>query len=272
MNKPSFIPRILELQGFAEQILATCDQLLNEADSPPSPTVEVPRNKTRLLIPSDWPRPGGRDFAPAPTDLFQSEAYRDRYSPSGETRAIYAGACDGLGHLARALQIPLYKVSTTSSARVADRMKELRLDRYGAVWRKGKTYVADEQGWDSWFPSHMFARSLPSKNSPVRCDIRAILVDLPVGLKPEDFDRSFDAEVAKGAIDRWLLTEEGRNHAAALGVDPAIGQRLTAIAGGDTPKLSPATEIAVFCTKYSGPDRLIAIAETIVLKHLGLVD
>jgi hypothetical protein len=148
----------------------------------------------------------------------------------------------------------------------------LRQDQHGAVCRKGENYFADKAGWTNWFPSHMSARALPSKNSPVRCAVRAILVALPHGLMPEDFDRLFDAEVAKGSVHRWLMTEEGRNHAATLKVDPAIGQRFTAIPGGDKSKLSPATEICVFCTKFSGPDRLIAIAETIILRHLGLID
>jgi hypothetical protein len=266
----AILNQILELRGAAAEMMAACDRIIAEANTGEPDVIEVARDKKRLLLPSNWPRAGGREFTPAPTDLFSSDAYRAAYQP-GINRLIYAGACQGLANIASLLQLPLYKISTCSSDRLDERMKELRIDKHGAVRRDNHRYVADKTGWTNWFPSQISAHALPSPNSPVRCLERAILVALPVGLSPEIFDLAFDAEVAKGALDRWLMTEEGLNHAATLKVDPAIGQRLTAIPGGDKPKLSPATEIVVFCTKFSGPDRLIAIAETIILKHLGLI-
>ena len=272
MSDATAMNMILEVRGAAAEMMAICDRLINKSKFTTPETIEVSREKRQLLLPSNWPRAGGREFTPSPSDLFESDAYRTVFKTSGHTRAIYVGACEGLANIARMLHLPLYKVSTCASDRLWVRMKELRQDKYGAVWLNNGQYVADQTGWTNWFPSFMAAHSLPSQNSPVRCEKRAILVALPAGMTPEDFDRAFDAEVAKGALDRWLLTDEGRNHAATLQVDPSVGQRLTAYRAGDKSKLSPATEIGVFCTKFSGPDRLIAIAENIILRHLRLID
>jgi hypothetical protein len=272
MRYANILNQILELRGAVTEILSACDRIINEAKSSLPDVVEVARDKKQLLIPSHWPRVGGREFNPTPTDLFGAEVFRAAYTPSGLNRLIYVGACQGLANIASVLHLPLYKVSTCASDRLEERMKELRIDKHGAVRRVDDKYVGDETGWANWFPSQISARALPSPNSPVRCQERSILVALPAGLTPEEFDRAFDAEVAKGAIDRWLMTPEGLNHAAMLKVDPALGQRLTAYPYGDKPKLSPSTEIVVFCTRISGPDRLIAIAEGIILRHLGLID
>lgn len=234
------------------------------------PPVVVPRATRRLLINSDWARIGGRDFEPAPTDRFASPEFKVRWQAGPHTRAIYAGACEGLAVLSRVLQLPIYKVSTTSATKVWTRMQQLRVDRYGAARRDRGDYIIDP-GWDSWFPSHLKAREFPSADSPLILAERAILVPLPPDLAPEEFDRRFDAEARHGALDRWLLNQVGRDHAAALGVDPVIGQRLTAYPGGSRPRLSPAEEIMIFNCCYSGPDRAIAIAENILLQHLGLV-
>lgn len=137
--------------------------------------------------------------------------------------------------------------------------------------RDGDVYVTDTTGWDSWYPSQLHARSLPSPSSPVRCSERAILVSLPDGMTAAAFDQAFDAETRLGAVDRWLLSEEGRGHCAALGIKPQIGQRLTAYPGGTEARLSPAGEIVAFNYRYSGPDRAIALIERIILRHLGLI-
>ncbi|WP_374308946.1 hypothetical protein [Methylocella sp.] len=240
------------------------------ASARPQLPVVVPRAKKRLLINSDWPRIGGRDFEPAPTDQFTGHAFKAAWRASSHTRAVYAGACQGLAALSRVLQLPVYKVSTTSADSIWARMQQLRVDKYGAARRDGANYVIDS-GWESWFPSHLKARQFPSPDSPVILTERAILVPLPVDLAPEEFDRRFDALAKHGALDRWLLTQAGRDHAAALSVDPSIGQRLTAYPGGSQPRLSPAEEIMIFSCCYSGPDRAIALAERILLQHLGLM-
>ena len=223
----------------------------------------------RLHLNTEWGKIGGRDFEPRPTDLFASDAFKAAWQGSGQARAIYFGACDGQAKVSQALQLPLYKVSTCHPAFVKERMTQLRVDAYGAVRWDGEKHRIDE-GWDGWFASHITPMRLPSPESPIKACARWIYVPLPKGLDAFAFDRLFDAEVRKGALDRWMLSEEGRKHCAALGVDPAIGRRMTAYPMGTTLRLSPAEEIAIVTTK-GGADRAIAIAERILLRHLGLL-
>lgn len=268
----SYTAAVARITGTVEDLIARVRDL-EKADSIAAlrsqQPVVVPRTTSRLLINTDWARIGGRAFEPAPTDRFASPEFKAMWQAGPHMRAIYAGACEGLAALSRVLQLPIYKVSTTSAKNVWTRMQQLRVDRYGAVRRDGGNYVID-RGWDCWFPSHLKARAFPSPDSPLILAERAILVPLPPDLAPEEFDRRFDAEARHGALDRWLLSPTGRDHVAALGVDPALGQRLTAYPGGLQPRLSPAEEIMIFSCCYSGPDRAIAIAENILLQHLGL--
>ena len=231
----------------------------------------IQNEQTRLLLQTDFPRIGGRDFTPERTPLFASAEFQSRWAPSGVTRAIYAGACNAMGRLATRLCMPLYKVATTDSRRVWPRMNELRTVSYGSVYCDGQRYVA-EPGWNNWFPSQMHVQTLPSPDSPVIITSHAILVPLPVGMTTEEFDVAFDAETRKGALDRWALTPEGRNHCATLGIDPAVMRRLTEYPGGESSRLSPAGEICGFSCRGTGPDRVIAIAEAIILRKLGLID
>ncbi len=87
---------------------ASIDTLTNSA-LPDAPIRAIPipewAGRARQLLPTDWPRVGGRAFVPEQTDLFRSEAFRDLWRP-GETREIYAGACDGLLRLSRKLKAP----------------------------------------------------------------------------------------------------------------------------------------------------------------------
>ena len=224
---------------------------------------------SRQLLPTDWPKVGGRNFIPTQTSIFETPTFRDVWRP-GEAREIYAGACEGLQRLGKRLKLPIYKVSTTSGGGVWTRARQLRIDHYGAVWHDGVQYVVDASGgWDSWFPSQLYPRMRPSAGSPVAVAERGILVRLPDTLDPLDFDRSFDAETHKAALNAWVMTEAGRNHCAHINVEPRSYQRFTNYPGATLGKMSPAEEICCFSNR-SGADRLIAIAEAVILRHLGL--
>lgn len=84
----------------------------------------------------------------------------------------------------------------------------------------------------------------------------------------EDFDAAFDAIVRHGAVDLWAMTDDARDHCKFLGddIDPAELQRFT-----EYPKwrLMPVQEICGFSI-FSGADRLVRIAEQIIVAHLGL--
>lgn len=256
--------------SWAEGMPAADTRWRAEAVPPRTPALSLAGgSQNRRHLPTDWPRVGGREFQPQRTDLFLSEAFRDLWRP-GETREIYAGACDALCRIARQLHLPAYKVSTCGKGRVWQRMRELRFDRYGAAYHHDGSYVVDNLGWDDWFPSQLHPRLPTSPNSPVRRDLRAIVVLLPDSMTPSMFDKAFDAEARKGALDAWLMTQAGRDHCAAIGFDFALAQRFTCYAGGSSTRLSPAAEICGFSI-WGGADRLSALAETIILRHLRLI-
>ena len=99
--------------------------------------------KEAIAARTNWPRVGGRDFEPAPTSLFNSEAFREAYQPGGHTRAIYFGACEGLANISRELHLPLYKVGACASGHIHARMRELKIAKYGAVSRIGDEYYKE---------------------------------------------------------------------------------------------------------------------------------
>jgi hypothetical protein len=251
----------------AHQALASCLKGL-EVETPA--TIPLPPEDAgkRRQLTTDWPVIAGRDFDPQPTDLFETEEFRRAWNPGPDRRACYAAGCEGLRKLNRILRIPIYKCSTTSADRVWDRSNESRRDRYGALWHNGQAYVEDA-GWDDWYPSHLHPKRFPSPASPVIVQKRAIIVPLPNGMDPKKFDELFDAETRKGALNNWVMTQEGRNHCAFLGADPAIGQRLSPYRSADQSRISPANEICGFSI-HSGADRIVAIAENILLEALGL--
>jgi hypothetical protein len=258
------IERALET---AQQALAHCLDSL-KTSAPQAVPLQPEDAAKRRQLPTDWPRIGGRDFDPEPTDLFETDEFRRLWTPGPDRRGCYAAGCGGLLNLSRILKMPIYKVSTTGADRVWDRNKESRRDRHGALWHNGQTYVGDA-GWDDWFPSHLHPQRFPSPASPVIVQTRAIIVPLPDGMDPKKFDELFDAETRKGALNTWVMTQEGRDHCGFLGVDPAIGQRFSPYRGADQSRISPANEICGFSIN-SGADRIIAIAEKIILEAIGL--
>jgi hypothetical protein len=216
-------------------------------------------------MPTQWPKIGGEPFRPAPTNAFLQEDFCDIFKP-GETRGLYVAGCVGQRDLSVVeIAIPGYKVSSCRIDRLADRMFELNRDQYGALWHNGEDWILDD-GWNTWFPSHLYPSQQPSPNSPVSARERIIAVTLPVSLAPAEFDRLIDREIRKGAFDLWSMTAEGRQHCAALGVNPRKLIRFTEYPGW---RRIPAVELVAFSI-YSGADRLISLAERVILEHLGL--
>ena len=235
------------------------------AEYPPTPAPSV----TRRYRPSIWPRVGGLGRLPPMSDLFALAAFRDVYKP-GLLREIYAGACFGLRRLSASLQVPLQKVSSCSSGRLVERMSELGADEYASQYLKDGRHVADRDGFKKWFPAHLHTSVRPAPNSPVSVAARALTVTLPDTMSAADFDSAFDAEVRKASIADWVATPEGRRHCADRSIDPAVAQRSTPYHWGDATRHCPAVEIVVFRTR-NDPDRLISLAERVVLQHLGLI-
>jgi hypothetical protein len=236
----------------------------------PVKSIPVPAHIARKYpyLPTDWPVIGGRGANLAVPDVFDSDAYRDAYR-AGPKREIYVAASAGLARVAKSLNMPIYKVSTCAENRMPDRMAELRADAYASTWFCGGRYVSDPD-FDDWFPSHFRVTRPPAKNSPVNAAPRAITVALPDDMTPAQFDHEFDEAVRVAAIDEWVMTCEGRDHCIFRGVEPAFAIRMTPYRHGGAARNSPARELACFRPKQDG-NRLVAIAEVIILKHLGLV-
>lgn len=148
-------------------------------------------------------------------------------------------------------------------------MCELRRDAYGSVYHSEGRFHRDD-GWGNWFPSHLNLYRQPSANSPVTCGERSLIVNLPAGMSPEAFERAFDIEIRKGAIDLWSMTDMGHNHCATIGVDPSILRRFTDYPGGSDVRRSPVKEIVAVnpLLAGSGADRILAIAEGVILRHM----
>ena len=219
-------------------------------------------------LPTDWPVVGGRGANLAVPDIFDSDAYRAAYR-EGPKREIYVAASAGLARVAKSLNMPIYKVSTCAENRMSDRMSELRADAYASTWFCGGRYVSDAD-YDDWFPSHFRVTRPPLRNSPVTAAPRAITVTLPDSMAPAQFDHEFDEAIRAAAIDEWVMSREGREHCIFRGVEPAFAIRMTPYRHGGAARNSPARELACFRPKQDG-NRLVAIAEIIILKHLGLI-
>ena len=224
-----------------------------------------PRHKRKnRLLPTRWPKVGGPDLDTRMTGVFATAEFTRAYQP-GETRIIYAAGCPALGALSRRISVPNYKVSTCAEDGLSRRMSELRRDEVGAYVYRGGEYV-HEEGWVEWFPSHLYPLLGSSPDSPVVAEERAIVVRLPIGMTATVFDSAFDAQVRLGAMDLWAMTEVGMNHCRFLNVDPNDLQRFTAYPRW---RIMPVQEIVGFSI-FSSVDRLIRIAEQIIVKAVGL--
>lgn len=217
----------------------------------------------------NWAVIGGAKFTNPPSELFLSAEYRASYRP-GEERTVYAACCPGLGDLANSVGLPLSKVSTCAGGRLVDRIRELNSDQYGGTILEGASHRT-EAGWDDWFAIKLRPLVGPCAGSPVTVAERGLLVRLPETLRGRQFDDEFDEIVRHGALQPWLATRNGRRQCAFTGFDAAKAQRFTIYDHDSTPRVSEAKELCIF-RKSRDHDRLVAIIEYIILRHLRLVD
>jgi hypothetical protein len=257
-----------ELRAMANAFEMLCEEL-PALSTPPVDLTALSAKAGRPCPQADWPRIGGKEELPSTAAILASRAFSEAFS-SRYAREIYLGASTGLARLAGLLRLPLYKISTVSPGRLNERIYELRADQYGAEHHDDDSYVLDPGGYDDWFASHIYVTRDATPGSPVEIHPRALTVRLPIGMTGAMFDAAFDYEIRKGAIDRFVSTAEGIAHCQALGVNPAIAMRVTPYPMGATARHSPCAEIAVFRIREDS-DRLVTIAERVVLRHLGLI-
>ena len=227
------------------------------------------RKASRHCPQTDWARIAGKVDLPDMDHIFSSPAYLHLFR-SNAAREIYVGACPGLARKSDIFKFPEYKISTVAPGRLLERIGELRADVYGGQYIADGAFVDDADGFDDWFASHIYTQKPTAPNSPVEIHPRALTVRLPVTMSPAAFDAAFDHEIRKAAVDLFVRTPEGAAHCDALGIDPAIAQRYTAYPLGSAVRHSACQEIVIFRIREDS-DRLVAIAEMIVFRHLGLI-
>lgn len=272
MNPDQLRERVQTLTQAMRTMANTFEMLCEELPAFSTPPVDLTAVSSKAGRPcpqANWPRIGGKEELPSTAGILASYAFRQAFA-SRSAREIYLGASTGLAGLAELLRLPLYKISTVAPGRLNERIYELRADRYGAEHNDDGRYVNDSEGYDDWFASHIYVTLDAAPNSPVEIHPRALTVHLPVGMTDAMFDAAFDFEIRKGAIDRFVATPEGIAHCEALGVNPAVAKRGTPYPLGASARHSPCAEIAVFRIREDS-DRLVTIAERVVLKHLGLI-
>ena len=272
MNPDQLRERVQTLTQTMRAMANTFEMLCEELPALSTPPVDLTALSAKAGRPcpqADWPRIGGMEELPSTADILASCAFRQAFR-SRSAREIYLGASTGLAGLVALLRLPLYKISTVAPGRLNERIYELRSDRYGAEHHDDGRYVLDAGGYDDWFASHIYVTRDAAPGSPVEIHPRALTVHLPVGMTDAMFDAAFDHEIRKGAVDRFVSTSEGIAHCTALGVNPAVAMRGTPYPMGASVRHSPCNEIAVLRIREDS-DRLVTIAERVVLKHIGLI-
>lgn len=266
------IAALLTLRNSLLEAASTIDKAVSieHTEKPKEAAEPAPRRREWLWDKSiDWAQVGGRDFVPARAGLFETAEFASRYRP-GESRSCYGAHCEGAGALAKAIGIPLLKVSTCATDRLKERITEAKADAYGSGYFSNGVLVNDESQWANWQTAFLRPQGTPSAGSPVTIGARTIDVILPENMSRHEFDRLFDLEIRKGAIDLWSLGQEGVAHCKARGIDPSMLRRWTVYSGHRDMAPTAVRELVVF-RQRTDPDRIIAIMEKIILRHLCLV-
>ena len=237
-------------------------------DAPPKKAVVERSNPAHV----SWRRPvrnlpviGGHEFTPPPEGIFLSgprkyESYR---------RLVYLAGCPGQVALSRALDIWLAKPGCATPGRLRNRMEELSDQGYGAARRVAGGWSGPEPGWDDWDALYLKPAKGPRPNSPVTVERHALVVRVPTTLSEDDFDDAFDRLVRKGALWPWANSPAVRRHCSDRGVDPFRAYRGTL--ADNPPKAARQICVVSLGGQSRDVDRLIAIAEHVVAKHLGLI-
>ncbi|HEV2510372.1 hypothetical protein [Bosea sp. (in: a-proteobacteria)] len=227
-------------------------------------------------LPTQWPRIGGRKLAMLPADAFELPAYKQHYVAGGRI-AIYAAGCGfdhansaatGLVGLARRLMAAVHKLSTTTQTDLRMRLEELNKDHYAALTTSADGYPCSDLGFDTWMMQHILPRRLPLAGSPVAIGDRCLIVRLPAGMTPREFDKQLAYRMRNARLNSWLETPDGRRHCEYLGIAPAQLARGTVYGFNEALRRSDGEEIYFFRPKSFDADRLLRLAETIVYRYV----
>jgi len=178
-------------------------------------------------------------------------------------------ACPGQQVLAHRLQLPIFKVTTTTdeSADLKVRREELNKDRYAALWRDNGE-LREDRGWNDWYLLPVAETTSWSPSKFVSATNRGLEILLPESLTTIDFDQRLTKALASVRLDRWVNTELGQRHLRALNLDDACARRFTAYRRSTDPnRVSVAEELVIFKPKQD-ISRLAALAERIVTEAI----
>ncbi|RYF29458.1 MAG: hypothetical protein EOO23_06875 [Comamonadaceae bacterium] len=228
-------------------------------------------------FPTRWPRVGGNGLLPLAADAFIDQRFASAYKP-GKLVFIYVAGCGedhrmptvatGLLGLARRLRMVVHKVSVSAQVNLRDRMRELNIDRYGALTVSADGYQCSDLGYDNWMLQHIVPEHPPLAGSPVNVATRCLAIRLPHDLSVREFDKRLHGRMQNAALNPWLRSEAGQAHCRMVGITPDGAIRKTAYAFGDVMRASEAQEFYLFRPKAFDADRLVRIAEIIVHDHV----
>lgn len=227
-------------------------------------------------LPTQWPTVGGKKLAMLPADAFEQPAYKHHYIAGGRI-AIYAAGCGfdhvntaaaGLVGLARRLMAAVHKLSTTTQTDLRMRSEELNKDHYAALTTSADGYPCSDLGFDTWMMQHILPRGRPLAGSPVSVGDRCLVVRLPAGMTPREFDKQLASRMKNARLNSWLKTPDGERHCQYLAIDPAHLARGTAYGFNEALRRSDGEEIYFFRPKSFDADRLLRLAETIIYRYV----
>jgi hypothetical protein len=226
--------------------------------------------------PTDWEHIGGDDIAALPADAFSQSRFAEAYQ-AGYRVNVYVGACGqnyatpgvrtGLLGVARDLQLPIYKVSSTQCADPRDRLRAMNADRYGS-YRQTSSGPVNDLGFNAWMLQQILPTREPKAGAPIELQPRTISVVLPHNLSSREFDKRLHAAMENASLNGWLVSPAGTAHCALLGLTPQDLHRSTVYRFGRATRISPADELYIFRPRGDDADRLLAVIEQILFEHV----
>ncbi len=182
-----------------------------------------------------------------------------RQHPDRSDAQVYAAAIDVVRSFARgAVEADLASASKALEAAAADRSFLLSAGHL-------PDWLTPRRDRDlQWY--ELLGR--PLAGSPVSVGDRCLVVRLPAGMTPREFDKQLAFRMKSARLNSWLRTPDGERHCQYLGIDPAQLARGTAYGFNEALRRSDGEEIYFFRPKSFDADRLLRLAETIVYRYV----
>lgn len=156
--------------------------------------------------------------------VYGSDAWASAYRRE-RTVVAYVLRAPGLGALsARLGGVSVAKVGTASADCLAQRVADLGRSQYGA-WIRGPSRYEREAGYDGFAPAPRLQLAAQHPASPVRLCAHGFEVDLPPGLRPNEFEATLNRALLPVRLQTAADGETGRALCARTGVETALLRR-----------------------------------------------